>query len=107
MSEAELKDIVVNLARTYGYLIHHDLPAMNMRGRWATHVQGDIGFPDLILLHPKGGMLVIELKSSKGKVTPAQKRWLSSFDRAGIATHVVRPEDLSFVSRILEMSRYK
>lgn len=106
MTEKELKDYLVTVAKHLGYLIHHDLPAMNIRGRWATHVQGDTGFPDLILLHPKGGMLVMELKRETGKLTPGQKRWLSAFERAGISTHIVRPSDREFIVRIMESHRY-
>jgi hypothetical protein len=47
MTENELKEIVISVARRYGWLIHHDLPAQNTRGRWLTNVQGDAGFPDL------------------------------------------------------------
>jgi hypothetical protein len=28
------------------------LPAQNTRGRWMTNVQGDVGFPDLFMVHP-------------------------------------------------------
>jgi hypothetical protein len=44
MSEAELKDMVISIAKRYGWLVHHDLPAQNSRGRWMTNVQGDVGF---------------------------------------------------------------
>ena len=106
MSEKELKDHLVLVAKRLGYLIHHDLPAMNIRGRWATHIQGDTGFPDLILVHPKGGILALELKKETGKLTPGQKRWLAAFERAGIFSQVVRPSDLEFITRILESHRY-
>ena len=45
MSEADFKDVVISVAKRYGWLVHHDLPAMNRRGAWATHVQGNTGFP--------------------------------------------------------------
>jgi len=80
ISEADFKDVVISIAKRYGWLIHHDLPAQNSRGRWATHVQGDVGFPDLFMVHPfQGGRpLVIELKAEKGKTTPGQKVWLKA-----------------------------
>ncbi len=102
VTEADLKSIVVNLARRYGWLIHHDLPAMNIRGRWATHVEGDVGFPDLVLVHPnRGQMLVVELKSEKGKTTTSQDNWLAAFALAGIENNVVRPSDLEFITHRL------
>ena len=99
MTEADLKSIVLNLARRYGWLIHHDLPAINRRGRWATHVEGDVGFPDLVLLSPRWAhTMVIELKAEKGKVSPAQQKWLDAFTAAGIETHVIRPSDLEYIT---------
>ena len=59
MTEKDLKSIVLNIARRYGWLVHHDLPAMNIRGRWATHVEGDVGFPDLVLVHPHRGQMLL------------------------------------------------
>jgi hypothetical protein len=56
MSEAEFKDrVVISIAKRYGWLVHHDLPAQNTRGRWMTNVQGDVGFPDLFMVHPFQG----------------------------------------------------
>jgi hypothetical protein len=102
MTEAEFKDILVGVARRYGWLIHHDLPAQNSRGRWATHIQGDAGFPDLILLHPVSGKLfAIELKSDKGKVSPLQKRWLMAFEHAGIYSTVLKPSDMEYALYLL------
>jgi hypothetical protein len=31
MSEADLKEVVISVAKRYGWLIHHDLPAQNSR----------------------------------------------------------------------------
>ena len=36
MSEADFKDVVISIAKRYGWLVHHDLPAQNSRGRWMT-----------------------------------------------------------------------
>ena len=109
MNEKDLKSIVINLARRYGWLIHHDLPAMNIRGRWATHVEGDVGFPDLVLLSPHHGQLLfVELKSEKGKTTTSQDNWLAGLSLAGIEHHVVRPSDLPFIThRITRPDLYK
>jgi hypothetical protein len=102
MTEKDLKSIVLNIARRYGWLVHHDLPAMNIRGRWATHVEGDVGFPDLVLVHPnRGQMLVVELKAERGKTTTSQDNWLAAFGLAGIENHIVRPSDLEFITHRL------
>jgi len=97
MSESDFKDILISVAKRYGWLVHHDLPAQNSRGRWATHVQGDAGFPDLLLIHPNSGKLfAIELKSEKGKLTPGQKRWLLAFEKSGIYNAVLKPSDMEY-----------
>lgn len=43
------------------------------------------GFPDLALFVPRGGYsgLVIELKTSKGRMSPDQREWLRHFDKIG------------------------
>ena len=102
MSEADFKDILISVAKRYGWLVHHDLPAQNSRGKWATHVQGDVGFPDLLLIHPNSGKLfAIELKSDKGKLTPGQKIWLLAFEKAGIYNAVLKPSDMEYALYLL------
>ena len=108
MNEKDLQSIVMNLARRYGWMIHHDLPAMGKNGRWATYTQGDVGFPDLVLVHPnKGQMFVAELKSERGKTTTSQDNWLAAFSLAGIENHVIKPSDLEFITdRLTRPDRY-
>jgi hypothetical protein len=98
MTENELKDIVISVAKRYGWLIHHDLPAQNNRGRWLTNIQGDAGFPDLLMVHPVSGkILAVELKSERGKLSPLQKRWLMAFDAGGIFNSVWIPSDMEYI----------
>lgn len=108
LNESALKAYVVNVARTYRWLIHHDLPAMNRRGRWATHVQGDAGFPDLVLVHHVGDLLVVELKSETGKLTIGQRLFLGAFERAGVETAIWRPADIdngAIINRLANPSK--
>ena len=99
ISEADFKDMVISIAKRYGWLVHHDLPAQNSRGRWMTNVQGDAGFPDLFMVHPfQGGRpLVIELKAEKGKLTPGQKIWLNACEMAGCHAAVWKPSDMEYI----------
>ncbi len=102
MTEAEFKNIIIGVAKRFGWLIHHDLPAMSSGGRWATHVQGDAGFPDLLLVHPTGKkILALELKSERGKTSPLQKRWLLAFEQAGVYATVMKPSDMEYVLYLL------
>ena len=58
------------------------------------------GFPDLILLRP-GRIVLVELKSQKGKATVAQQDWLEAWRAAGAETYVWRPTDMAEIERIL------
>ena len=75
MTERELTDAVVELAQHCGWMVHHDRPGLNRRGQWATNIQGDAGFPDLVLVRG-GDALFVELKTEKGVVSPGQSHWL-------------------------------
>ena len=107
ISEADFKDLVITIAKRYGWLVHHDLPAQNSRGRWMTNVQGDAGFPDLFMVHPfQGGRpLVIELKAEKGRTTPGQKIWLNACEKAGCHAAVWKPSDMEYILYTLSNPR--
>ena len=93
ISEAQLQATVVEMARLFGWLIHHDRPARRKDGSWSTPVQGNPGFPDLLLVR-RGTVLAVELKSERGKLTAEQERWLAELGGAGVRAEVWRPEDL-------------
>ena len=101
MLEAQFKNQVIEIAKRYGWLVHHDLPAMNQRGKWATHIQGDSGFPDLVLLNSKGVLVFAELKTDIGVVRKTQERWLERLDKAGVIVQVWRPNQLPVIIRFL------
>ncbi len=100
-SEAEFTTAVITLARSCGWLVHHDRPAVVRSGKWATHVQGDTGFPDIYARHPDGREVVAELKMApasqiKGRPSETQWRWLDAFAAADSGRAIVRvwrPED--------------
>ena len=46
-------------------------------------------------------ILIVELKSEKGKVKPAQEEWLSALKKASISTYVWRPSDWDEIVEIL------
>jgi hypothetical protein len=75
MTEAQLMSAVIETAQRFNWKVHHTRPAQYQSGRWATPIQGDPGFPDLVLVRD-GVVLFVELKSSKGRVRPEQMRWI-------------------------------
>ena len=97
MPERELEDGVLALALGLGYRRYHALPARSKDGeRWRTHQRGEVGFPDLHLVHTKtGAVAVFELKTAKGVVTEAQQEWLDAYAlNPHIDSGVWRPMDL-------------
>jgi len=64
MSERDLQDGVVQLARSLGLLVFHDYDSR----------RSESGFPDLVIVGPRG-VAFIELKRQSGKLTTEQKAW--------------------------------
>lgn len=94
--------LVLDVAKVWGWKSAHFRPAMTSRG-WRTAVSGDgKGFPDLMLIHPGfGDIIVAELKSGKGKLTMEQKEWIEAFRACGIQAYVWRFEDWDEIVKIL------
>ena len=89
---------VIEAAGYLGWRVAHFRTAQH-GDRYVTPVAGDgVGFPDLLLIHPRAGdVIAAELKSEKGKPTPTQLQWLAWFGAAGIDNYVWRPHDIDVV----------
>lgn len=71
ISEAEFQRQVITYARLRGWLVCHFRPARTAHG-WRTVVQGDgCGWPDLVLVRGPV-LLVVELKTDRGRVSRAR-----------------------------------
>ena len=96
MTEATLQERVIELAHLFGWLVMHTRPARTETG-WRTPLQGDPGFPDLVLAR-EGVVLLAELKAAAGKLTAEQERWRTELETDACAStpqyHLWRPEDL-------------
>ncbi len=92
MTERELQAAIVEAARLFGWLVHHCRPARTASG-WATPIEGDAGFPDLVLVRPGRRPMFVELKAQAGRVSREQARWLHVLALAEADAHVWRPED--------------
>lgn len=86
-TEAECQKTIIEAARTLGYLVHHTRPAQTGRG-WRTPIQGDRGFPDLVIAG-HGRLFVVELKRKPNRVGVEQMEWIAELERAGIYSSVV------------------
>ena len=100
--ERDFQRAVVELARITGWRVHHTRPALTRRGRWLTPIQGDTGFPDLVLCRPPR-VIFAELKRTGGKPTPAQRGWLDALRQcAGVEVYLWTPADWSAIVETLQ-----
>ncbi len=84
MTEDELQRVIIDAAVTHGWQVFHDNDSRQNRA----------GFPDLVLCKPPR-VLIIELKSAKGRIRPEQQEWLTALEQCDtISTGLVRPADL-------------
>lgn len=84
-TERKFQDVVLEAARAAGFtLVYH------------THDsrRSQPGFPDLVLVSPRAGRVLFrELKSTKGRVSPAQQKWGDGLIAAGADFAFWYPED--------------
>ena len=110
MAADAIVDTVADKAARLGWMVHHDRPARTAKG-WRTAILGHAGFPDLVLVHPKLGIIFAECKGAKGYPDDDQRRWrdaimlaaADSSDSAGVYWFLWRPADLASgtIERIL------
>jgi hypothetical protein len=96
-TEAEFMAAVIDYAHLTGWLVHHCRPARGANG-WSTPIQGDAGFPDLVLAR-WGHLVLVELKRARPRplsVPAAQLAWLKAGD--GV---IWSPEDWPEIERVL------
>lgn len=100
-SEAEFLSQIVEVAQLHGWLAHHTRPAWSSKG-YRTPIQGDPGFPDLVLVRPPL-IIMVEVKSERGRLSPAQQRWIAALEVCTSADfRIWRPSDWD---RIVETLR--
>ena len=102
INEKALQAAVIELAHYYGWRVHHTRAVQLPSGRWATPVQGDNGFPDLVLVRPPD-LIFVELKSAVGRTSPDQDRWLAMLEMAGAEVHIWRPRDIAQIRERLAL----
>ena len=99
LTETQFLNQVIELARICGWRVCHFRPAQTAHG-WRTAIQGDAGFPDLILLKGSRG-IAWELKAGKGKATEDQWAWVVAFREAGFEADVWHPQHWDYIERVL------
>ena len=89
--EADFQRQVQDIARIHGWVDYHVLKAKGMRA----------GFPDLVLLR-KPELIWVELKSAKGKVTPAQAEMHEMLRGCGQEVYIWYPDDWNEIEEVLK-----
>jgi hypothetical protein len=84
VTEKAFQATVIELARWFGWRVHH--PHDSRRS--------EPGWPDLVLARPATReVLFVELKTARGRLTDDQGWWLDALHVAGLETAVWRPAD--------------
>lgn len=79
--EKTFQQQVINLARQLGWKAYHPYDSR----------RSVPGYPDLTLCHAEHGVIWAELKTEKGRVSPAQREWLDHLTAAGQTAVIWRP----------------
>lgn len=91
VTEKQLQDTVVRMAKLLGWLVYHTYDSR----------RSEPGFPDLVLTHPDHGTVFMELKREKGRVSKYQHRWMETLAASGERVYLVRPSDMDTVESVL------
>lgn len=85
ITEKQFQQAVLELFSVYHWRTYH-----NPDSRRST-----AGFPDLVCVHPKLGVVFLELKREKGRISPAQIEWRDDLNATALTAkhraYILRP----------------
>ena len=91
LTEKEWHQTVVQVLRLRGWVLFHDTLALRSAA----------GYPDITAVHPvQRRVLWVEAKSTTGRVTASQERWIDALSAAGQEVYVIRPDDHELLLRL-------
>lgn len=100
-TERAFQDAIADLARMAGWTVAHFRPARTRNGYRTAVAYDGAGFPDLVLAHRTRGILFIECKTNRGRLTDRQQTWLDQLTAAGAHAAVWRPADWPTIEQTL------
>ncbi len=90
-AEKDFQKQVLKLAQFRGWLAYHSYDSR----------RSTAGVPDLLLVRPPR-VALIELKTERGVVSPAQRAWLDALAQCpGVTALVARPSDWALLDALL------
>lgn len=92
VTEKDLQKAILEAAGALGWEWHHETYSMGTKP----------GYPDLTLVHPRYGVVWLELKASNGTVKPAQVLWIERLQAAGQRAYIVFPWHQDIVLSLLQ-----
>lgn len=104
ISEAQFQAQIIQLARLNQWLVFHPKKMQGYDGSWRTALSGDKGWPDLVLAHRERGFIVAELKTSAGKLSQEQHKWLYHL-QPHAEIYVWRPQDIIDIGKRLATTK--
>lgn len=96
ISEYQLQIMLMETGLNVGWLIHHETDSRKSYP----------GFPDLVCVHPRYGIVYIELKAERGYLDQDQYDWRDYLVSAGANYYVFRPRDRHVATAMLETGEY-
>lgn len=105
--ETDYYPAIIDVAKTWGWLVHHTRAAMRQSGKWSTPIMGHKGYPDFTFVHPAERIILFrEIKGAKTTVEGDQKIWLAALDASGADVDIWRmPRDWDLVVATLSFGR--
>jgi len=93
LTEKDFESQIKDLARLFGWKYYHT---------WRS-IHSPAGFPDCVLVR-QSRIIFAELKSEKGKVSPAQQEWLDALGNVGdkdVQVYLWHPSDFDKIVEVL------
>jgi hypothetical protein len=105
-SERGFQTAVIQMAHHFGWRVHHVRAARTKNG-WRTPIQGDPGFPDLVLAKADQPVIFAELKLRTRRLPSEQADWAGLLRSTcpPCEYYIWRPKDWAFIEQRLRTTR--
>lgn len=101
MTESEFLAQIIHLGHLRGWRVHHTRAAWSSKG-YRTPIQGDPGFPDLVMVRPPR-VIIAEIKTDRGELSPAQREWvLDLYGCRSVESYLWKPCMWEEIDKVLE-----